>query len=109
MENEIFNDRFAEPAETPENSILEEAKKITYGDRNHQYGSPADNHARTAEMWSTYLGVPITSRDVCMLNVLQKVSRDRHRAKRDNAVDIAGFADNAERCPKPPTEEKTER
>jgi len=71
------------------------AQRAVYGARRHDYGTPKANHTRTARLWSAYLGVPITARDVCMLNVLQKVSRDRHRAVADNLVDIAGYAENA--------------
>lgn len=46
-------------------------------------------------MWSAYLGKKISARDVCMLNILQKVSRDLHGQKFDNLVDIAGYAENA--------------
>lgn len=79
-------------------SILEEAARIVDGPRRADYGTPLENHGRTAALWSAYLGVPITPRQVCMLNVLQKVSRDAHAPKRDNLVDIAGYARNAELC-----------
>lgn len=82
-------------------TILQEAATVVDGPRRLDYGTPLDNHSRTAAMWAAYLGVPITARDVCMLNVLQKASRDRHGAKRDNLVDIAGYARNAELCETP--------
>lgn len=75
-------------------TLLADANKAV---NNRAYGSPKENHERTAALFSTYLGVPITARQVCMLNVLQKVSRDAHVPKRDNLVDIAGYADNADR------------
>lgn len=77
-------------------TVLEEAANIVSGARNADYGDPRVNHARTAALWSAYLGVTITPRQVCVLNILQKASRDAHRAKRDNLVDIAGWARNAE-------------
>lgn len=82
-------------------TVLEEAASVVDGPRQADYGHPSINHARTAMMWSAYLGIPVSSRDVCMLNVLQKVSRDRNRPKRDNPVDIAGWARNAEMCEEP--------
>lgn len=80
--------------------ILDEAKRIVYTDRNESYGTPMANHQRTADLWTSFLatGYKFTPRDVCMFNILQKVSRDRHMPGRDNAVDIAGYAENAELC-----------
>lgn len=66
--------------------------------RRADYGPPKENHERTAAMWTAYLGVAVTARHVCMMNVLQKASRDAHRAKHDNLVDIAGYAANAGEC-----------
>lgn len=78
-------------------SILDEAKVLVHQNRREDYGTPAENHARTAALWSAYLGgITITARDVCMLNILQKVSRDAYNGKRDNLVDIAGYAENAQ-------------
>jgi hypothetical protein len=82
-------------------NILEEAASIVSGARNADYGTPLDNHQRTADLWSAYLGVTVSPRMVCMMNVLQKVSRDAHAPKRDNLVDIAGYARNAELCKAP--------
>lgn len=85
--------------------ILSEAASIVGGARHQDYGTPLANHQRTADLWNAYLRCspsekpqPLTPRDVCMLNILQKVSRDRHAPKRDNLVDIAGYARNAELC-----------
>ncbi len=77
-------------------SVLDEAGAVVDGPRRASYGSPAENHGRTAAMWSAYLGVKITARQVCMLNILQKVSRDAHSARHDNLVDLCGYARNAE-------------
>lgn len=79
-------------------SILSEAQNIVDGDRQQTYGTPLENHTRTAELWSAYLGTKVTARDVCMMNILQKCSRDRFKPHRDNLVDIAGYAENAQRC-----------
>ena len=71
--------------------------------RGRFYGHPNENHGATADMWSTYLNrkfgtkIQLDARDVCMMNVTQKVSRDANRPKRDNLLDIAGYAENAER------------
>jgi hypothetical protein len=83
-------------------NILQEADNIVNGDRQKFYGHPSDNHGCTALMWSGYLsrryGIPINLdvRDVCWLNALQKISRDANSPKRDNLVDVAGYAANIE-------------
>ena len=77
-------------------TVLQEAEEIVDGARRESYGTPKENHTRTAEMWSAYLGIEISARQVCMLNVLQKVSRDAHKAGRDHLVDIIGYVRNIE-------------
>ena len=74
--------------------MLDEAKGIVSGDRMEKYGDPRVNHGRTAAFWSTYLGIPVTDRQVCMMNILQKVGRDCHSPQGDNVVDIVGYATN---------------
>lgn len=78
----------------PPRSILAEAADVV-AERGKRYGSPMANHNRTAQLWGAYLGVELTAADVCKLNILQKLSRDRHQANRDNLVDVAGYVENA--------------
>jgi hypothetical protein len=75
--------------------VLREAEELVHGDRQKGYGHPRVNHARTAAFWSAYIGVLISAEDVCMMNILQKVSRARHAVSRDTLVDIAGYAEAA--------------
>lgn len=82
--------------------ILAKAQEIVNGDRQRDYGSPADNHGCTAALWRAYLGrrlkargVGLDARDVCILNILQKCSRDANLPKEDNLTDIIGYAINA--------------
>lgn len=83
-------------------NILQEADNIVNGDRQKFYGHPSDNHGCTALMWSGYLSrrynmkIELDVRDVCWLNALQKISRDANAPKRDNLVDVAGYAANIE-------------
>lgn len=88
---------------TPEKiTILDEAARLTSSDRQRDYGHPYDNHTTTAMMWSAYmsrkLGIVMVfdATDVCVLNILQKLSRHANSPKRDNLVDVAGYARNAE-------------
>lgn len=78
--------------EPKDEDILEEALRITRGDRQAQYGPPDQDFQRTAAMWSALKGVEFEARDVAMFMVCLKLSREVHQRKRDNAVDIAGYA-----------------
>lgn len=83
------------PALEPKQNVLIDAGGAVE-ERGRHYGTAIGNHGRTADLWSAFLGVTITARQVCMMNILQKVSREAHSAQRDNLVDIAGYARNAE-------------
>lgn len=78
--------------------ILEEALNITRGSRNASYGPPDQDFRRTAGMWSALFasklqeGVTFEPRDVALAMILLKTSRETHQRKRDNWVDIAGYA-----------------
>ena len=78
---------------------LQEALTIVRGARNKDYGDPAEDYARTAALWSAYLGVPITARQAAMCMCLVKVSRLANSpAHKDSMVDLAGYAAVYERC-----------
>lgn len=77
---------------------LDKAKSIVCGDRARDYGRPSENHKSTADLWTAYLRLPpgtLDARDVCVMNMLQKMSRDRWSRIDDNPVDWAGYAQNA--------------
>ena len=84
--------------------ILDEAAHVVNGPRRHYYGHPYENHGCTALLLSAWFErrfgfrVEFTRRDVCMINILQKVSRDCGTPSHDNLVDIAGWAENAHIC-----------
>jgi hypothetical protein len=75
-----------------EEDILEEALRITRGDRQNQYGPPDQDFQRTAKMWSALKGVEFTAHEVALFMIALKLSRQTHQDKRDNWVDIAGYA-----------------
>ena len=86
--------------ETPDPSvpsILEEAMECTSGDRRRDYAHPLPNHQRIAAYWNAHLhsvgieGV-LTPADVALMMILLKVARQARTPKRDNLVDIAGYA-----------------
>lgn len=77
------------PVETP----CQIAQRITTTDRRDVYGHPADDFKRIADMWSAYLGVPITAEQVGMCQILVKVGRLAHTPGHwDSICDTAGYA-----------------
>lgn len=87
-------------------SILEEVLEITGGDRRQSYGHPKPHLSAIATLWSTYLqrrGIltlfdKLSASDVALMMVLLKVDREANSHKRDNLVDIAGWAWAASEC-----------
>jgi hypothetical protein len=79
-----------DPAHWETDGILTEANLIVNGSRANDYGE--NSLPRIAQYWSTYLGKDVTGRDVANLMILLKVAREGHKHKRDNYVDICGYA-----------------
>ena len=77
----------------PLGSLLDEAKATICGARQDQYGAPEDSFPRIAAYWTTYLGRPVSALDVAHLMALMKLARAQGQGfKRDNYVDLAGYA-----------------
>ncbi|MCK4962351.1 MAG: hypothetical protein KAS19_07685 [Anaerolineales bacterium] len=79
-------------------------KQLT-DERGQDYGTPQDNHTRTALLWSAFIHAKsgftldedfhITGEDVCYFNILQKMARDMHGSnKKDTLVDQMGYVSN---------------
>jgi len=87
--------------EAPIESVLDEAKQITGGVRHDDYGHPRDDFDKTARMWTGVLadklrdGAEVTAMDIPLCMIAVKLARQVHRHKRDNLVDIAGYARTA--------------
>jgi hypothetical protein len=77
-------------------SVLTEAENLVHGDRNASYGHPLDDFRRTAKMWGAILGIDIRPEQVGLCMIADKLSRECHKPKRDNLVDIAGYAETVE-------------
>lgn len=84
------------------NSILIEAARLVDGDRQADYGHPADDFKRIATIWSALLenklNVDLTSSEVGAMMIALKLSRTAFKNKRDNWIDIAGYAHCADLC-----------
>ena len=74
-------------------SILIEAQRLVHGDRGDAYGHPLDDFRRTAAMWSAILGCEVRPEQVGLCMCAVKISRQCNKPKRDNLVDIAGYAE----------------
>ena len=73
-------------------SILDAAKRCVCGDREQDYGSPEDNFAVIAALWTAYTGTDITPKDVAMMMALLKIARAKAGSKPDTYIDLAGYA-----------------
>ena len=71
--------------------ILVEADSLINGERQVHYGSPHENFAIVAEMWSAYLKADVSAPDVCHMMALLKIARRRNGPHRDSSVDGAGY------------------
>lgn len=72
--------------------VLAEAASIITGNREESYGKPEDSFSEIAQLWTWYVGKPIYPGDVAKMMILLKIVRSGHTEKRDNYVDIAGYA-----------------
>lgn len=79
-------------------TILQEAQSLVYGARNADYGHPADDFAAVAKAFNAYVEKkynivgPLEAVDVPIFQMLVKIMREANKPKRDNLVDIAGYA-----------------
>lgn len=83
---------------TSREQVLYEAADLVTGDRNQAYGSPTQNFQNTADIWNVLLGHKlkdgevITATEVATLMIGLKLARTVAQPKRDNFVDMAGYA-----------------
>lgn len=87
-------------------NVLKEADKLVNGVRDTEYGLPHENWGDTTEMMTAYLHATgklprdkvLDAHDGAMLAICIKLAREGNKRQRDNLVDIAGYANVAERC-----------
>ena len=91
------------PQNSPEVDLLNEAMGIITGSRAENYGKAENSFGMIADLWTTYLDNRtgdrdmITAHDVAMMMALLKIARQTYAPKRDNLVDLAGYAALAQR------------
>ena len=71
--------------------ILNDAIMLINGDREKQYGTPQESFGCIADMWTAYLGHPVTAANVCNMMALLKIARLRNGEHYDSSVDAAGY------------------
>ena len=71
---------------------LKAAAECVCGSREEDYGSPEDNFAVIAGLWTAYTGTDVTPKDVAMMMALLKIARAKAGSKPDTYVDLAGYA-----------------
>ena len=76
---------------TERENILAEAAALICGDRQAQYGPPAENFARIAAGWEVILGVPVAPDQVALCMAWLKIARLVNGPHRDSYVDGAGY------------------
>ena len=86
---------------TPSPTILDEAARLTNGDRHDAYG-PYDAEAADVSLgWDVIIrrNGGMTTRLVPLMMIWLKLCREAHKAHRDNLVDICGYAHLASKLP----------
>lgn len=72
--------------------LADEAHRMVYGDRHHDYGSPERNLKKIGMVWGALLGVdPIPPRTVAVMMTGLKMVRASGRVNRDDLIDAVGY------------------
>lgn len=75
-----------------EQNILQEAESLIYGERQKEYGSSKKSFTKIAKGWEQIFDCEITPEKVALAMIWLKTCRELNKEKRDNIVDIAGYA-----------------
>lgn len=73
-------------------SILQEAERIINGDRREAYGDVKESFENVAKGWAVIFGNEVSGRQVGLAMSWLKICRENNNHKRDNLVDLAGYA-----------------
>ena len=75
-----------------EKSILEEAIEILNGSRQCDYGDPVESFKRIAQLANLMSNSnDFTPVKCCIVMIASKLTRESHKHKRDNLVDLCGY------------------
>jgi hypothetical protein len=80
---------------SPARANMEEAWRLTHGDRKTSYGDVKIAFARYAKIWSGLLGAKLrenlTASDVALLMAALKLAREMNKQQSDNVTDAHGY------------------
>ena len=79
--------------EDSKQSILDEAKAIVEGSRQSDYGDARESFSRVATIASVMTGKELAPEDCCAVLMAVKLVRESFNHKRDNLVDLCGYAE----------------
>jgi hypothetical protein len=82
-------------------TILDEAKSAVLGSRHNDYGSCYPLYRKMADVLNALFahklktdeGCTFTAPDMAIIQIVLKICREQYKSKRDNRVDIAGYAE----------------
>ena len=76
---------------TTTEAFFAEATKLIH-ERGTVYGHPINNMERISKMVSSYIDFPLMPHDICIINILQKISRlQESPGHLDSLIDIAAY------------------
>ena len=74
-------------------SILSEAEEIVNGSRQSDYGDARESFSRVATIASVMTGKELAPEDCCAVLMAVKLVRESFAHRRDNLVDLCGYAE----------------
>ena len=83
---------FKDIVEENKQSILSEAEEIVNGSRHSDYGDARESFGRIATIASVMTGKELSPEDCCAVLMAVKLVRESFAHKRDNLVDLCGYA-----------------
>lgn len=84
---------FKDIVEENNKSILSEAQEIVGGIRHSDYGDSRESFGRVASIASVMTGKELAPEDCCAVLMAVKLVRESFAHKRDNLVDLCGYAE----------------
>lgn len=84
---------FKDIVEENKQSILAEAEDIVNGSRQSDYGDANESFSRIATIASVMTGKELSPEDCCAVMMAVKLVRESFNHKRDNLVDLCGYAE----------------